>query len=235
MRHTNLSGDNYSDCSSTKTALTPSPLSMSTNDSYINYVEEDFGSVLKDLKEIVNISSSDMKRPLGVEMKNVILRLLESSTNSDETWKLAWSMIRQYASQLSLSFLPSPNYIIPIEAYNSLLTFITRSNGRNATSQLQNAVQILDEILVQSDVHPLPDLSTYTILLEATCAQSRTEQAAQILLTMKEDDIQPSFHFYELVIGACVKKNHWRHAIQMLDLLIKDRAITIESKDKEIE
>jgi pentatricopeptide repeat protein len=52
---------------------------------------------------------------------------------------------------------------------------------------------------------------------------------------MKEDDIQPSFHIYELVIGACVKKNHWRRAIQMLDLLIKDRAITIESKDKEIE
>jgi len=106
----------------------------STNDSYINNVQEDFVSVLKDLKEIVNISSADMKKPWGVEMKNVILRLLASSTNTDETWKLAWSMIRQYASQLSLSSLPDPNLIIPIEAYNSLLTFITRSNGRNTTS-----------------------------------------------------------------------------------------------------
>lgn len=232
-RHTNLSGD-FSDCSSTNNALTTS----STNDSYINNVQEDFVSVLKDLKEIVNISSADMKKPLGVEMKNVILRLLASSTNTDETWKLAWSMIRQYASQLSLSSLPDPNLIIPIEAYNSLLTFITRSNGRNTTSQLQNAVQILDEILMQSDVHPLPDLSTYAILLEATCAESRAEQAVQILLTMKEDDVQPSLHIYELVIGACVKKNHWRRAIQMLDLLIKDRtqsAITNESQDKEIE
>jgi pentatricopeptide repeat protein len=217
--------------------LAPSSLSKSTNEPCINVAEEDFGSVLKELQEILNFSSADTKKPLGVEMKNVILRLIKSSTNTDETWKLAWSMIRQYTSQLSLTSLPDPDLIIPIEAYNTLLKFITRSSGRNS-SQLQNAVQILDEIMVQSQIHPLPDLSTYTIILEAMCAESRAEQAVQILLTMKEDDIKPSLHMYELVVGACVKKNHWRRAIQLLDLLIKDQqhdAITVGSQDKEIE
>lgn len=233
IRHTNLSGD-YRECSN---ALAPSSLSKSTNEPCINVAEEDFGSVLKELQEILNFSSADTKKPLGVEMKNVILRLIKSSTNTDETWKLAWSMIRQYTSQLSLTSLPDPDLIIPIEAYNTLLKFITRSSGRNS-SQLQNAVQILDEIMVQSQIHPLPDLSTYTIILEAMCAESRAEQAVQILLTMKEDDIKPSLHMYELVVGACVKKNHWRRAIQLLDLLIKDQqhdAITVGSQDKEIE
>jgi pentatricopeptide repeat protein len=216
--------------------MTTSSLSTSKKSSYNNDAEKDFSMILKQLKEVAQLPDSVIKKPLGIEMKNVVLSSLKSSNSNDETWKQAWNIIHQYTKELSYLSLPDPNLIIPLEAYNSLLTFLTSSSDKNM-NMVNQAVQILDEMLMQSKVHPLPDLTTYTIVLEATCSAFKAEQAVQILLSMKDDDLLPTLHMYEIVIAACVKKNHWRRATQLLDLISKDiqqqGTVSISMQDKE--
>jgi len=204
--------------------------SASTKKSY--NAEINIGVILDEMKQ--PISDVDVvKKSLGVEMKNNIINLLLSSSESDKVWRKAWELIRQYTTELS--GLEDPALLIPVEAYNALLISMT-SNGHNRTIKSSNwkeATQILDEMVLQSKIHPSPDFLTYKILLEATCCAGKAEQAVQIFMSMRKEHL-PSLQLYDIVITACLKKYHWRRAMQLLDFLCDDHSMPNEFTDNSI-
>ncbi|KAF3456621.1 hypothetical protein FNV43_RR01275 [Rhamnella rubrinervis] len=89
------------------------------------------------------------------------------------------------------------------------------------SGQLKKASQVLNNMI---ECGTLPDVVTYSTILDALCKEGRTVETLHLLEAMSETDIKPNIVTYNSLIYGLCHSGQWREATRLLDEM-KDQGV----------
>lgn len=136
---------------------------------------------------------------------DVSLAVAAMCRSKEHDWKRAMDLLLRYAER--------EMGVVPVEAYDAILSCIPQEHWKDSVQLLHTMEQ------PNNKFHPKPILSTYRAVIETCVSAQQAEQAFQILTNIPKKGLKPTVFSFELVISALAKQRAWRRALQLLDVM----------------
>jgi len=174
------------------------------------------GNGVSALKVLEKMADAMLKPDAG-DVHLIVLALCRNNKEQPGLWEDAFELLLQYAAGTDEGG-EAARGVVDVVSYNAVLKCMGEEQRWEDSIRLMKLMEN-DEDAARTSSHPIPNMATYHVVIEAL-SSSQGDQAAEIIRSMPKRGIIPTVYTFELAMPTLLK-DHKRldRAVDLLDMM----------------